>query len=161
MNPSPSPKRKRPRTEGPGLIQLPTETTSSIQDCNVNFPGDLGIACATRSTDTGTTMTIIPPDSNLSRTSSQVQVLTDIQQAAHLNRLALQKQMTEGKGTEDAYPRHIKNYETFWAQDQDRRVKENPNHQWIDAHPIIGEKVAIFLEHERTRAKVSILHQHS
>jgi len=106
-------------------------------------------------------MTIIPPDSNLSRTSSQVQVLTDIQQAAHLNRLALQKQMTEGKGTEDAYPRHIKNYETFWAQDQDRRAKENPNHQWIDAHPIIGEKVAIFLKHERTCAKVSILHQHS
>jgi hypothetical protein len=127
-----------------------------IQDGDINFPGDLAlVADATTSSgmvlDEGAGITT---DLISSQTASQP--LTEIQHAAHLNRLALQKQMTEGKGTEDAYPRHVKNYELFWVQDQDRRARENPNHIRISAHPIVGEKVAIFLEHERTRNKVDI-----
>lgn len=135
---------------------LETDLNSTIlEDGNVNFPGDLALITNTTTSSStvgvGTSVTKMLSDSDPSPT---FQPLTDIQHAAHLNRLALQKQMTEGKGTEDAYPRHIKNYESFWAQDQDRRARENPNHHRISAHPIIGEKVAIFLEHERTRAKV-------
>ena len=75
---------------------------------------------------------------------------------AHLNRLALQSKLIEGKGTEDAYPRHIKNYENFWNAYQEGEVKKNPNHHWVNAHPIIGAKVSLFLQYESTRNKVRI-----
>ena len=151
MGNSTSPRRKRARIEGleastiKPTQSLETNLTSVIEAGDVDFPGDLTLL-------TGATPSLNAVLSN-SNTESW-QPLTDIQHSAHVNRLALQKQMMEGKGTEDAYPRHIKNYESFWAQDQDRRARENPNHHRISAHPIIGEKVAIFLEHERTRAKV-------
>ena len=82
--------------------------------------------------------------------------LASIQHEAHLNRLELQKGMTKGKGTDEAYPRHVKNYVTFWEADQERRLKDNPTYTKIPAHPIIGEKVAIFLQHEITRNKVRL-----
>ena len=82
------------------------------------------------------------------------QALTRIQNEAHLNRLQLQRQMDKGKGTNEAYPRHVKNYEKFWEADQDRRAKLDPNHIRTPAHPIIGEKVAIFLFNEISRNKV-------
>jgi hypothetical protein len=101
--------------------------SSIIQDVNINFPGDLSlIAGATESS----TAVLHTASTTTSPTSSHTsQPLTDIQHAAHLNRLALQNQMMEGKGTEDVYFRHIKNYENFWAQDQDRRARENPSYQ--------------------------------
>jgi len=152
-------RRKRARFEGPedSAIQpiesLEMTLNSVIQDGDINFPGDLALV-----TDAATSSGMVLDEGTSNSIPSQTtsQPLTEIQHAAHLNRLALQKQMTEGKGTEDAYPRHVKNYETFWAQDQDRRARENPNHIRISAHPIVGEKVAIFLEHERTRNKVAI-----
>ncbi len=58
------------------------------------------------------------------------------------------------KGTEEAYPRHVKNYVKFWEDDQDRRANADPNYVKIPAHPIVGENVAVFLKHELTRNKV-------
>jgi len=171
-NPSTSPRRKRTRIEGPEASVQPIQplTTTSPQspettsisnsiiqdgDTDTDFPVDPNfVSGATQGSTTAPDDHTDTPATNSSPLHTSL--LTDIQHTAHLNRLALQKQMTEGKGTEDAYPRHVKNYETFWNQDQDRRVKENPNHCRISAHPIIGEKVAIFLEHERTRNKVPI-----
>ncbi|KAF9476573.1 hypothetical protein BDN70DRAFT_812067, partial [Pholiota conissans] len=73
---------------------------------------------------------------------------------AHRNRLKLQEKQDKGKGTEEAYPRHVKNYVEFWNSDQDRRAEEDPSFVRTPAHPIIGEKVSLFLEHETTRGKV-------
>lgn len=85
---------------------------------------------------------------------SSDQALVLIQNEAHLNRLQLQRNMDKGKGTNEAYPRHVKNYEKFWEADQDRRGKLNPNHVRTPAHPIIGEKVSLFLHYEMSRNKV-------
>lgn len=85
---------------------------------------------------------------------SSIQALARIQNEAHLNRLQLQQQLDNGKGTNEAYPRHIKNYKIFWEADQDRRAKLDPNHIRTPAHPIIGEKVSLFLNYEITRNKV-------
>ncbi|KAF9471271.1 hypothetical protein BDN70DRAFT_901472 [Pholiota conissans] len=60
--------------------------------------------------------------------------LAQIQEEAHLNRLALQQTLDKGKGTEEAYPRHVKNYEKFWEADQDRRTKLDPNHCYMLEH---------------------------
>lgn len=79
--------------------------------------------------------------------------LSLIQQEAHLNRLELQKRMDQGKGTDEAYPRHVRNYIQFWHADQNRRQEENPTYQQVPAHPIVAEKVAIFLKSETTRNK--------
>jgi len=80
--------------------------------------------------------------------------LAKLKDEAHANRLAVQQRLVEGKGTEEAYGRHIKNYLVFWSSSQDRKVEEDPQWVRIPAHPIIGDKVAIFLQHETTRRKV-------
>jgi hypothetical protein len=86
--------------------------------------------------------------------------LTPLQIEAHNNRLALQNRMDKGKGTDEAYPRHVKNYMKFWEADQDRRIEEDPNYVRIPAHPIIPEKVSLFLQHEITRNKVFPSHNY-
>ena len=83
-----------------------------------------------------------------------ISTLNPLMVIAHKNRLALSESMTEGKGTEDAYGRHLKDYEAFWDRFQREQLKENEGHTTIPAHPIVGEKVAIFLEYELTRPKV-------
>lgn len=105
--------------------------------------------------------TTVPATPKLPEVGDQVphptnQALVLIQNEAHLNRLQLQRQMDKGKGTNEAYPRHVKNYEKFWEADQDRRAKLNANHIRTPAHPIIGEKVSLFLFHEMTRNKVRL-----
>jgi len=45
--------------------------------------------------------------------------LAKLKEEAHANRLAIQQQLVEGKGTEEAYRRHIKNYLSFWSGFQD------------------------------------------
>ena len=51
--------------------------------------------------------------------------LAQLKEEAHANRLAIQQQLVEGKGTEKAYRRHLKNYHAFWSGFQDRKVGEN------------------------------------
>jgi len=169
------PNRKRARIEPPAATptceEYPDSDTFTV---NVNFPGGLALAngCTAPLLDTalcqnasenmpGTSTTPPPTDSStvlptiLLPESEPNDPLASIQTQAHLNRLALQTKLTEGKGTEDAYTRHIKNYEKFWNAFQEGQVKENPNHHWVNAHPIIGAKVSLFLQHEITRNKVS------
>ena len=100
---------------------------------------------------------VVSPSPNHTTVESTAQALARIQNEAHLNRLRLQQQLDNGKGTNEAYPRHVKNYEKFWEADQNRRAKLDPNHIRTPAHPIIGEKVSIFLFHEMNRNKVRFL----
>ncbi|KAG6805183.1 hypothetical protein H0H92_012544, partial [Tricholoma furcatifolium] len=51
----------------------------------------------------------------------------------HLTRKDLQEGMKVGKGTETAYPRHVKNYVNFMIRDQAARKAENPD--WIVVPP--------------------------
>jgi hypothetical protein len=80
--------------------------------------------------------------------------LAKIKDQAHANRLTIQQQLVEDEGTEEAYTQHVKNYLSFWSSFQDQKVKEEPQWARIPAHPITGDKVAIFLQHETTRNKV-------
>ena len=82
--------------------------------------------------------------------------LTVLQHKAHLNQMELQKRLDDRKGTADAYPRHLKSYVQFWEADQERRATKDPTHQKVLAHPIIGYKVSLFLDHETKRNKVSL-----
>ncbi len=52
--------------------------------------------------------------------------LTALQREAHLNQMELQKRLDQGKGTADAYPRHVKSYVQFWEVDQERRCRRGP-----------------------------------
>jgi hypothetical protein len=82
------------------------------------------------------------------------------QQAAQLElqtenrRLTMQEAMMDGKGTEEAYPRHVAAYEKWWGEDQQKRCQEDPTWISIDAHPITAAKVAAFLEYESKRPQV-------
>lgn len=97
-------------------------------------------------------LTLLTPESTIPTPR-----LSLIQQEAHINRLELQKQQDRGKGTDEAYPRHVKCYVKFWEADQDRRSKEDLGFERTPAHPIVGEKVALFLKHEITRKKVHVI----
>ncbi|KAJ3536673.1 hypothetical protein NMY22_g5932 [Coprinellus aureogranulatus] len=59
--------------------------------------------------------------------------------------------------TMDAYMRHFKNYQTWWAADQARRVQsaetKGQTYIAIPALPITGSKAALWLDHEARRAK--------
>lgn len=76
----------------------------------------------------------------------------------HRNRLNVRAKMTADKGTNDAYQRHLKNYEHFMLKDQTMRRLNNPLWRTIEAHPITATKVAAFLQHETTRLKVNTSH---
>ncbi|KAG6859814.1 hypothetical protein C0993_003455, partial [Termitomyces sp. T159_Od127] len=61
--------------------------------------------------------------------------------------------MKTGKGTEIAYPRHIKNYVNFMTADQAARQTENPEWRIVPPFPITARNVAAFLKFETTRPK--------
>ncbi|PPQ70700.1 hypothetical protein CVT25_010617 [Psilocybe cyanescens] len=138
------PKRKRTRVDN-STILLASVDEPEVRD--VDFPGELTLLeespapQATSSSKNTSKTSILPPS------------LSPIKARAHLNRLALQADMDRGKGTESAYPRHVKSYLKFWEADQDELARDNPGYQRIDPHPITGEKVAIFLQYEFTRNK--------
>lgn len=132
-----------------------TELKDSQQKLQEKYDGQIDpslLAISTTLAPAPSTHISLP--TNVAESSSQA--LAHIQNEAHLNRLQLQQQMDDGKGTNEAYPRQVKNYEKFWEDDQNRRAKLDPNHIATPAHPIIGEKVAIFLQHEMTRNKACI-----
>lgn len=74
---------------------------------------------------------------------------------SHINRLAIQDKMAEGKGTKPAYARHLKNFFFFWSQDQERRAREDSSYRVVSAEPITVTKAALFLAYETSRNKVS------
>lgn len=140
------------------------ETVPQVTLTDVNVPGDFTLldSSATSLLSSATTVenqqAIISqlPDHVNSPSVKPQSHLTALQREAHLNQMALQKQLDQGKGTADAYPRHLKSYVHFWDADQERRVAEDPTHQKVPAHPIVGYKVSLFLEHETKRNKVSL-----
>jgi hypothetical protein len=88
-----------------------------------------------------------------------------LDEESHQVRLDLQDRITGDKGTDVVYARHHRNYEDWWQQDQTRRVHDSKamesSSTWecIGAHPITAMKVSIFLKHETTRPKVSIVYK--
>lgn len=75
----------------------------------------------------------------------------------HVDRAALCAKMAEGKGTETAYARHVRNYEAFWQDDQDKKVTKNPLMKPTAALPITATKVCQFLKHEMQRNTVCVV----
>ncbi|KAF8956321.1 hypothetical protein BDZ97DRAFT_1671824 [Flammula alnicola] len=143
--------------------RTPEECAENANIVDVSIPGDYTLLDPTFSASNFLLPPVAPladsenvPITSLSLPQLPIPAayLSSIQLEAHTNRLALQKQQDKGKGTDDAYPRHVKNYVRFWEADQDRRAKENPNFVRTPAHPIIGEKVSLFLQNEITRNKV-------
>ncbi|KAF5381020.1 hypothetical protein D9615_004052 [Tricholomella constricta] len=103
-----------------------------------------------------------PEDDNKSKAALSCVQVTDLtigdsiavmDLETHRNRLATRDRIICDKGTGDAYPRHVRSYQKFMAQDQAMRVQANPFWKVIDAHPITATKVAAFLEYETTRPK--------
>lgn len=91
----------------------------------------------------------------------------ELTQESHSQRLAIQDGMASDKGTQTAYTRHLRNYEIWWEKDQARRMaleaasadssnlsSSTVSRVLIPAHPINATKVALFLTHETSRAKV-------
>ena len=76
-------------------------------------------------------------------------------QETHAQRLALEDSMASETGTQTAYARHLKRYETWWISDQTRRREADSELEFIPPHPITATKVALFLEYETVRPKVS------
>ena len=124
--------------EGP--FPSPSASSTNAPPLDVNFPGQ---------------MRVIPSESSFS--SFPTPNLASIIARAHSNRLEIQQELSVAKGTGKAYARHVRNYEEFWERYQDEEMEQDPTHQRIDAHPIVGAKVALFLAHEMTRARVSSL----
>lgn len=75
--------------------------------------------------------------------------------ASHANALVRVNRVQEGKSTGPTYQRHVKRYEKWWNEFQFKETAHNPNHHQISPFPITATRVAIFLEHETKREKVS------
>ncbi|KAL4257053.1 hypothetical protein AB1N83_013839 [Pleurotus pulmonarius] len=76
-----------------------------------------------------------------------------LEEESHANRLAVQADMTQGKGTEAAYGRHVKDYTIFWDDNQAMRAATDPSYAVIPSFPITATKVAIYLAYATTRCK--------
>lgn len=65
------------------------------------------------------------------------------------------EEIASGKGTGRAYKRHPERYERWWAQREASRAAEAEAkglpYVPVPAHPIIGAKVALFMEEDRKR----------
>jgi len=150
--PSPTPCRKSPRSNhkrarlhGP---ELPPSLNSPSASCSQHFCGSEAVV-----PDSALMVnSSINADSEITP-SNLLDSLSHLKDEAHRHRLSLQQQMIQGKGTETAYPRHVKAYMLFWSDYQDSKAKEIPGWVRIPAHPIIGDKVAVFLQDESTRNK--------
>ena len=71
--------------------------------------------------DTGVPPDIPTVEFSASRPPTLMQRLT---QESHNERLAQQEEMKSDKGTDIAYNRHLKRYETWWDLEQIRRINE-------------------------------------
>ncbi|KAF9498755.1 hypothetical protein BDN71DRAFT_358114 [Pleurotus eryngii] len=61
--------------------------------------------------------------------------------------------MTQGKGTEAAYTRHVRDYVAFWDVDQAARAANDQSFSIMPCFPITATKVAIYLAYATTRCK--------
>jgi hypothetical protein len=72
-------------------------------------------------------------------------------------RLEIRAKEQEDKATPKTYDRHLKSYETWWDAAELAKVLQNNKLVALPAMPIIASKVAMFLQYETTRKKVSYL----
>ncbi|KAJ6620587.1 hypothetical protein B0H10DRAFT_2215859 [Mycena sp. CBHHK59/15] len=84
------------------------------------------------------------------RLQRSIQVL---EARSHDVRLGISADEQAGKGTDPAYARHVRSYESWWALNQASRVEADPSWKEVPAHPITVTKVTLFLEYETTREK--------
>ncbi|KAF9030462.1 hypothetical protein BDZ89DRAFT_899198, partial [Hymenopellis radicata] len=84
---------------------------------------------------------------------TEAEALRVLSDQSHETRLALHNAMDADKGTQAAYPRHIKRYKLWWCLDQDRRIQADPCWVRISSEPVMQTKVAIWLQYESSRPK--------
>jgi hypothetical protein len=74
---------------------------------------------------------------------------------SHAFRLSQAVKDQNRKGTGSTYDRHVRHYTEFWDQYQAELSVVSPSRASIPSFPIMAAKVAMFLQHESTREKVS------
>ncbi|KAF4609994.1 hypothetical protein D9613_010503 [Agrocybe pediades] len=126
---------------------------------DINFPGPFSLLDSSATSMDDTSNQPSPPSAKRRRIEDATTVpatsgIDTIREEAHRLRLQVEKQLVSGKGTEQCYPRHVQRYEKFWEKDQAERAESDPKHVHEPAHPILGEKVALFLNHELERNKL-------
>lgn len=81
----------------------------------------------------------------------------DLDYETHAIRRALQETMQASNSKKDNYSRHVLHYVTFIETECERRSREHPTRKSnLTAEPVTIAKVALFLNFETTRPKVSI-----
>jgi hypothetical protein len=90
-----------------------------------------------------------------SDTHGMRQSLAELDAMSHAFRLSQAAKDQNQKGTGSTYNRHVRHYTEFWDQYQAELSIANPSRASIPSFPITAAKVAMFLQHESTREKVS------
>ena len=103
-------------------------------------------------TQTGSSTYTAPSSSD---THGMLQSLAELDAASHAFRLSQAVKDQNRKGTGSTYDRHVRRYTEFWDQYQAELSVVNPSRISIPSFPITAAKVAMFLQHESTREKVS------
>jgi hypothetical protein len=84
-----------------------------------------------------------------------LQSLAELDATSHAFRLSQAAKDQNRKGTGSTYDRHVRRYTEFWDQYQAELSVVNPSRVSIPSFPVTAAKVAMFLQHESTREKVS------
>ena len=84
--------------------------------------------------------------------------LAALEADSHAARLAHAKREQSDKSTAGTYKRHVDRYEKWWIRYQAEQSASIDGWTPIPAFPITAAKVSMFLGHESTREKVSILY---
>ncbi|KAJ6544716.1 hypothetical protein B0H10DRAFT_1932947, partial [Mycena sp. CBHHK59/15] len=95
----------------------------------------------------------LPHQPDLSSPERMQRSMRVLEARSHDVRLGISADEQAGKGTEPAYARHVRSYESWWALNQASRVEADPSWKEVPAHPITVTKVTLFLEYETTREK--------
>ena len=85
--------------------------------------------------------------------------LAALDAASHAVRLRASAEERADKGTSDAYARRVRDYTAWWDVYQCQLRDEDATGTWtmIPAFPVTAAKAAMFLDHEVTREKVSVI----
>lgn len=105
---------------------------------------------------TPTSLPSTSPNDSFSMSEGERASYDALDQLTHAKRLERAAQVQDNKQTGPTYTRHVKNYENYWIRYQMEELAINPMHVSIPAYPVIAAKVAMFLEYETTRNKVSV-----
>jgi hypothetical protein len=82
--------------------------------------------------------------------------LAILEAKTHQTRMQLAKSQQDDRATGGSYNKQVKKYERWWKADQALRCAEDSKWMAVPPFPVTPTKVALFLEYETTREKVSI-----